>query len=87
MPPSPCGPVPSSCPDATTLGLALSPQSPIAIATIVSFATLYAPTGRTRGDPWMTTAVIGGAVLTELGVQAVARLRGGPRFETGALPS
>lgn len=34
---------PPGLPDAGTLGLALSPQSPIAIATIVSFITLYQP--------------------------------------------
>jgi hypothetical protein len=77
---------PPELPDATTLGIALSPQSPVAIAVIVSFSTLYGG-GNARGIAWMTTAVIGGAVLTELGVQAVARLRGGLRFETGALPS
>jgi hypothetical protein len=77
---------PRELPDATTLGIALSPQSPVAIAVIVSFSTLYGGGGK-QGIAWMTTAVIGGAVLTELGVQAVARLRGGLRFETGGLPS
>jgi Kef-type K+ transport system membrane component KefB len=69
---------PSGLPDAGSLGLAQSPQSPIAIATIVSFAALYG-TDRAQAAaiPWMTTAVIGGAVLTELGVQAIGRLRGG----------
>jgi len=79
---------PAELPDARTLGLALSPQSPIAIATIVGFAALYG-TDRAQavGIPWMTTAVIGGAVLTEIGVQAVARLRGGLRFDAEAQPS
>lgn len=73
---------PAELPDARTLGLALSPQSPIAIAIIVGFAALYgADRAQAVGIPWMTTAVIGGAVLTEIGVQAVARLRGGLRFE------
>ena len=76
---------PPQLPDAMTLGIALSPQSPIAIAVIVSFSTLYG--GGSQGVAWMTTAVIGGAVLTELGVQAVARLRGGLRFEPEALSS
>jgi Kef-type K+ transport system membrane component KefB len=71
---------PAELPDARTLGLALSPQSPIAIATIVSFATLTIGSHETF-VPWMMTAVIGGAVLTELTVQAIARLRGGLRFE------
>jgi hypothetical protein len=71
---------PAELPDARTLGLALSPQSPIAIATIVSFATLTLGSHATF-VPWMMTAVIGGAVLTELTVQAIARLRGGLRFE------
>jgi hypothetical protein len=77
---------PAQLPDAGTLGLALSPQSPIAIATIVGFATLYggaeAPGSRV---PWMTTAVIGSAVLTEIAVQAIARLRGGLRFDLDPL--
>jgi hypothetical protein len=77
---------PPDLPDATTLGIALSPQSPVAIAVIVSFSTLYGGGGK-QGIAWMTTAVIGGAVLTELGVQAAARLRGGLRFETGPVPS
>ena len=34
---------PEELPDAGTLGLALAPQSPIAIATIVSYVTLYKP--------------------------------------------
>ena len=84
---------PAELPDAGTLGLALSPQSPIAIATIVSFATLYGGAdGPASRVPWMMTAVIGSAVLTEVGVQAIARLRGGLRFEVapqaqGAPPS
>jgi Kef-type K+ transport system membrane component KefB len=78
---------PPDLPDATTLGIALSPQSPVAIAVIVSFSTLYGGGGGAPAISWMTTAVIGGAVLTELGVQAVARLRGGLRFDTEALSS
>jgi Kef-type K+ transport system membrane component KefB len=74
---------PKELPDAGTLGLALSPQSPIAIATIVSYATLYKPPAdRGAGSvPWLMTAVVGGAVLTELTVQAIARLRGGLKFD------
>jgi hypothetical protein len=78
---------PPGLPDATTLGIALSPQSPIAIAVIVSFSTLYGGGAQQTTVAWMTTAVIGSAVLTELGVQAMARLRGGLRFETEALSS
>jgi len=69
---------PEGLPDAGTLGLALSPQSPIAIATIVSYVTLYRPlTAGAHALPWLMTACIGGAVLTELTVQAIARVRGG----------
>jgi hypothetical protein len=73
---------PPELPDATTLGLALSPQSPISIATIVSYMTLYKGAA---GN--LVTACIGGAVVTELGVQAVARLRGGLRFDSPSLTS
>jgi hypothetical protein len=72
---------PPQLPDTGTLGIALSPQSPIAIAIIVSFSTIYASGEARTAIAWMTTAVIGGAVLTELGVQVIARLRGGLRFE------
>jgi hypothetical protein len=68
---------PAGLPDATTLGLALSPQSPISIATIVSYATLY------KGGGNLMTACIGGAVFTEIAVQAIARARGGLRFSVG----
>ena len=72
---------PEGLPDAATLGLALSPQSPIAIATIVSYVTLYRPlTPGAQTLSWLMTACIGGAVLTELTVQAIARLRGGLRL-------
>ena len=72
---------PEGLPDAGTLGLALSPQSPIAIATIVSYVTLYRPlTPGAQALSWLMTACIGGAVLTELTVQAIARLRGGLRL-------
>ncbi|HEY8038504.1 MAG TPA: cation:proton antiporter [Polyangiaceae bacterium] len=84
---------PPELPDARTLGLALSPQSPIAIATIVSFATLYG-SGKSgfASTSWMMTAVIGGAVLTEIAVQATARLRGGLSFDVhqpsmGSIPA
>jgi Kef-type K+ transport system membrane component KefB len=72
---------PRDLPDATTLGLALSPQSPIAIATIVSYATLYRTAGGSLTVPWIMTAVIGGAVLTEIAVQAIVRARGGLKFD------
>ena len=57
---------PADLPDAGTLGLALAAQSPIAIATIVSYVTLYkAAEGANAALPWLMTACIGGAVLTE----------------------
>lgn len=72
---------PEGLPDAVTLGLALSPQSPIAIATIVSYVTLYRSlTTHAPIMSWLMTACIGGAVLTELVVQAVVRARGGLAF-------
>jgi hypothetical protein len=77
---------PRQLPDAGTLGLALSPQSPIAIATVVSYTTLYRPASPGFVD-WLTTAVVGGAVVTELGVQAIARMRGGLRFDRPSLVS
>jgi Kef-type K+ transport system membrane component KefB len=73
---------PAELPDAGTLGLALSPQSPIAIAIIVSYATLYkSQTGDSTNMPWLMTACIGSAVITELTVQTIVRLRGGLRFD------
>jgi len=75
---------PTDLPDAPTLALALSPQSPIAIATIVSFSAMYGRADQATALAWMTTAVIAGAVVTEIGVQAVGRLRGGMRFEEAA---
>ena len=71
---------PKELPDATTLGLALAPQSPIAIATIVSYMTLY---GVRPAATSLMTAVIGSAVITELAVQAIARGRGGLKFDIG----
>jgi hypothetical protein len=78
---------PAELPDAGTLGLALSPQSPIAIATIVSYATLYKPADGPGSMPWLMTACIGGAVLTELTVQLVVRVRGGLAFSDLRNPS
>ena len=73
---------PAELPDATTLGLALAPQSPIAIATIVSYVTVYrGQTSEARALPWLMTACIGGALLTELTVQAIVRLRGDLTFD------
>jgi len=73
---------PAELPDATTLGLALSPQSPIAIATIVSYATLYkGQSSEATNLPWLMTACIGGALLTELTVQTIVRMRGGLKFD------
>jgi len=73
---------PDELPDAATLGLALAPQSPIAIATIVSYVTLYRAQTELAGNfPFLMTAVIGGGVLTELTVQILVRLRGGLRFD------
>ena len=72
---------PAELPDASTLGLALAPQSPIAIATIVSYATLYKPAPEANQSvPWLMTACIAGAVLTEITVQAIVRFRGGLAF-------
>ncbi len=77
---------PKELPDATTLGLALSPQSPVAIATIVSYYAIYrTQTENAANLPWLMTATIGGAVLTELTVQILVRMRGGLRFELGSL--
>jgi hypothetical protein len=74
---------PEDLPEAGTLGLALAAQSPIAIATIVSYVTLYRPVeGSNLALPWMMTACIGGAVLTEIVVQAIARFRGGLDLKT-----
>ena len=74
---------PSELPDASTLGLALAPQSPIAIATIVSYATLYKSSpDASQSVPWLMTAIIAGAVLTEITVQAIVRMRGGLAFNT-----
>jgi Kef-type K+ transport system membrane component KefB len=73
---------PEELPDAGTLGLALAPQSPIAIATIVSYLTLYRPIAPLASNlPWLMTACVGGAVITEVTVQIIVRLRGGLRFE------
>jgi len=78
---------PAELPDAQTLGLALSPQSPIAIATIVSYATLYKQAEGAVSMPWLMTACIGGAVLTELTVQLIVRVRGGLSFADLRSPS
>jgi Kef-type K+ transport system membrane component KefB len=73
---------PDELPDAGTLGLALSPQSPIAIAIIVSYVTLYkSQTEDSTNMPWLMTACIGSAVITELTVQTIVRLRGGLKFD------
>ena len=73
---------PRDLPDPDTLGLALSAQSPIAIATIVSYVTLYKSAGGSNGAlPWLMTTCIGGAVLTEIVVQLIARSRGGLSLE------
>ncbi len=73
---------PEGLPDATTLGLALSPQSPAAIATIVSYATIYKPHAvEARSLGWLMTACVAGAVLTELTVQTIVRLRGGLQLD------
>ncbi len=72
---------PEELPDATTMGLALSPQSPMAIATVVSFVTIYKPANDTAHLPWLMTACIFGAVLTEVTVQWIVRVRGGLQFD------
>jgi hypothetical protein len=71
---------PESLPDASTLGLAFAPQSPISIATIVGYVTLYGVSQR-RADGWLMTACIVGAVLTEVTVQGIVQLRGGLALE------
>jgi Kef-type K+ transport system membrane component KefB len=68
---------PEGLPDAATLGLALAPQSPISIATCVAYLTLYNPLNAAGTLSWLMTACVGGAVLTELVVQVVVRIRGG----------
>jgi NhaP-type Na+/H+ or K+/H+ antiporter len=76
---------PPDLPDASTLGLALSPQSPISIATIVGYFLLYKGVSKgvtqTNALFWLMTTCIGGAVLTELTVQAIVRIRGGLAFD------
>lgn len=72
---------PAGLPDPATLGLALSPQSPISIATIVAYVTLYRRATTAPVLSWLMTTCIGGAVLTEVVVQVVARLRGGLTLE------
>jgi hypothetical protein len=73
---------PEDLPDPDTLGLALSAQSPIAIATIVSYVTIYKTAeGSSATLPWLMTTCIGGAVLTEIIVQLIARSRGGLSLE------
>ena len=73
---------PEGLPDATTLGLALAPQSPAAIATIVSYATIYKPHATEAASlGWLMTACIAGAVITEIIVQATVRMRGGLRID------
>lgn len=73
---------PKELPDATTLALALSPQSPISIATIVGYVTLYQATSDRAMLSWLMTACVGSAVFTEVSVQIISRLRGGITFET-----
>jgi Kef-type K+ transport system membrane component KefB len=72
---------PEGLPDAGTLGLALAPQSPISIATCVAYITLYNPSSRAGVLSWLMTACVGGAVLTEIVVQVVVRIRGGLNIE------
>lgn len=72
---------PADLPDAGTLGLALAPQSPISIATIVGYFLLYKGGAQTTSLFWLMTTCIGGALLTELTVQAIARIRGGLTFD------
>lgn len=72
---------PEGLPDASTLGLALAAQSPISIATCVAYITLYKPTAQAGSLSWLMTACVGGAVLTEIVVQIVVRMRGGLNIE------
>lgn len=77
---------PAELPDPTTLGLALSPQAPITIVTIVSYAVVFAPhDGVLSRTPWLTTAIIGSAVLTEVTIQVIVRMRGDLRFDDAHL--
>lgn len=75
---------PKDLPDAVTLGLALSPQSPISIATIVGYVTLYRATSDQAMLSWLMSACVGSAVFTEGSIQLIARLRGGLRFDPNA---
>lgn len=68
---------PEELPDATTMGLALSPQSPMVIVTVVSFVTIYKGADDSSHLPWLMTACIFGALLTEVTVQWIVRVRGG----------
>lgn len=78
---------PADLPDAVTLGLALSPQSPISIATIVGYVTLYQATSDHEMLSWLMSACVGSAVFTEVSVQLISRLRGGLRFESSTIHS
>ncbi len=60
--------------------LALSPMGTLAIATAVSAQDLY--TGAESN--WVVTAVIGGAIVNEILVQALGRTSVAPRAATGA---
>jgi hypothetical protein len=70
---------PSPQPSAPPAGGA--PQSPISIATIVGYFLLYKGGAQTTSLFWLMTTCIGGALLTELTVQAIARIRGGLTFD------
>jgi Kef-type K+ transport system membrane component KefB len=72
---------PAELPDPVTLALALAPQSPIAIATVVGYAVLYKPMQEGASLSWLMTACIGSAVMTEIAVQIIARIRGELKFD------
>jgi Kef-type K+ transport system membrane component KefB len=79
---------PETLPEPMNLALALAPQSPISIATVVGYAVLYKPVQEGASLSWLMTACIGSAVATEICVQIIARIRGELSFEGRAsMPS
>jgi NhaP-type Na+/H+ or K+/H+ antiporter len=62
--------------------LVFGPIGALSIAIVVSAQDLYA--GRTIG--WMTTAVVGGAIVTEFIVQISTRWRRAAPLDAGELP-
>lgn len=63
-------------------GLVASPMGALSIAIVISFQTLFSG----RAVPWIVTAVIAGAIVTEVFVQFAYFGRGGGRASSGPLP-